>query len=357
MVQLETADFQWLVNLLRGNDLMQTGDSRRAALKMAGLERLAPQLQLEGPAFVVTSNMISFLANFGRLSYEQEALGVFLNTVKGSGYVGLEEQNQLAKMINQYNMMEPIAPSKAVSEWKNPTTASTVVEKVFGENTLRPIAFLSRGLEVSRSVMYIGVTAGGERWSGTGFLVAPGLGMTNHHVISVAEQLSGTTTKFNYQETFDGRDEPTRVYKAKAGGQFHANEELDYAVFEVEEEPGKEWGYLALKPRDVKRGERINIVQHPYGQPKQISIQNNMVEYVDENVLQYVTSTNPGSSGSPVFNDQWQVVGLHHAGGNIPEPTTGRYYGRNEGMLMSKILGDLPAGIREQIDEAAQASE
>ena len=81
-----------------------------------------------------------------------------------------------------------------------------------------------------------------------------------------------------------------------------------------------------------------------------------MVEYVGGNVVQYVTSTNPGSSGSPVLDDGWHVVGLHHAGGYIPEPTTGRFYSRNEGILISRILDDMPPEIRERIDAAAQAA-
>ncbi|RPI52736.1 MAG: serine protease, partial [Chloroflexi bacterium] len=120
--------------------------------------------------------------------------------------------------------------------------------------------------------------------------------------------------------------------------------------------PGQEWGYLPLKSGEVKTGQRINIIQHPFGQPKQISVQNNMVEYVGGNVLQYVTSTNPGSSGSPVLDDGWNVVGLHHAGGYIPEPTTGRFYSRNEGILVNRILDDMPQEIRAKIEAAAQAA-
>jgi V8-like Glu-specific endopeptidase len=33
--------------------------------------------------------------------------------------------------------------------------------------------------------------------------------------------------------------------------------------------------------------------------------------------VQYTTDTLPGSSGSPVFNDNWEVVALHHAGGPL----------------------------------------
>ena len=61
--------------------------------------------------------------------------------------------------------------------------------------------------------------------------------------------------------------------------------EIFQNVFEIEGEPGTGWDYLPLESRNVEQGQRINIIQHPYGQPKQISIQNNLVEYVGGNVL------------------------------------------------------------------------
>jgi V8-like Glu-specific endopeptidase len=202
-------------------------------------------------------------------------------------------------------------------------------------------------------VAYISVTDGVQRWSGTGFMIAPNLAMTNHHVVSDKALLSNVRLRFNYQENFKGEPQPTKDYAAVPAGVFHADEGLDYAVLEVQGEPGREWGWLPVQARDIKQGERVNIIQHPNGQPKQISMQNNLVEYVGGNVLQYVTATNPGSSGSPVFNDGWQVVGLHHAGGSLPEPTTGNLFNRNEGILVQRILKDLPADVRQQVDQAA----
>jgi V8-like Glu-specific endopeptidase len=197
----------------------------------------------------------------------------------------------------------------------------------------------------------VSVTSGNERWSGTGFMVTPKLAMTNNHVISDVNQLSGVVMRFNYQQDLLGRDQETKNYAAAPHGVFCTNKALDYTIFEVQGDPGKNdaWASLALRPRDLIPGERINIIQHPGGQPKQISIQNNMVEYIGGDVLQYVTSTLPGSSGSPIFNDRWQVVGLHHAGGLIAEPTTGRFFNRNEGILMDKILKNLPIEIRQEV--------
>jgi hypothetical protein len=84
-------------------------------------------------------------------------------------------------------------------------------------------------------------------------------------------------------------------------------------------------------------------------------MQNNFVEYVGNEVVQYITSTLTGSSGSPVFNDNWEIVALHHAGGMLPEPDTQRRFFRNEGILIASILADpdLPPNIRKMIQTPA----
>jgi len=67
-------------------------------------------------------------------------------------------------------------------------------------------------------------------------------------------------------------------------------------------------------------------------------MQNNFVEYADTQVVQYTTSTEPGSSGSPVFNDDFEVVAIHHSGGMLAEPGSGRRYLRNAGSAMIAVL-------------------
>ena len=56
------------------------------------------------------------------------------------------------------------------------------------------------------------------------------------------------------------------------------------------------------------------IIQHPSGERKQLALRENQVVDVLDNFLHYRTDTSPGSSGSPVFNDQWEIVALHHSG-------------------------------------------
>ena len=122
--------------------------------------------------------------------------------------------------------------------------------------------------------------------------------------------------------------------------------ELDYAIVQLQDVP-EQILPLVLKPTAPVRDSRVTIIQHPGGSYKKISLQNNFVEYVDEFVVQYTTSTEPGSSGSPVLNDKFEVVAIHHAGGDLAEPATKRHYLRNEAVRMSVILQDLKSQAPE----------
>ena len=52
----------------------------------------------------------------------------------------------------------------------------------------------------------------------------------------------------------------------------------------------------------------LNIIQHPRGRPKDRS--NQVVDITNIDVF-YTTDTEPGSSGSAVFNDNWELVAIH----------------------------------------------
>jgi endonuclease G, mitochondrial len=97
-------------------------------------------------------------------------------------------------------------------------------------------------------------------------------------------------------------------------------------------------------------GESVTIVQHPAARRKEVALRENRLVDIPEQVLHYVTDTEPGSSGSPVFNDQWEVVALHHA--SVPDPSPGGSGSLNEGIRISRILAHL-AGL--PLDPARRA--
>jgi len=325
--------------------LLGTYRGRLQLLQSAGLEQVIPQINLEGEPFVVVGQIIHVLETYGRVSFEHEALGVFLNTIKEFIGSGDENREFIDYLLREYHLMTPVKSQEELGNWRGQDTPESVLEKIIGENTLRPISFLQRGVEVSRSVALLDV----GKWVATGFMISANLLLTNNHVLPNKDLLPQTNIRFNYQLNFAGAAEKTQDYKLETEGVFHTQRALDYTVVEVKDAPGNDWAVSILSKEIPVAQSRVNIIQHPAGQPKQISFQNNFVEYADSTKVQYLTSTTNGSSGSPVFNDRWEVVALHHAGGMLVEPGTKQSYFRNEGITIAAILNDLPASIAKDV--------
>lgn len=219
-----------------------------------------------------------------------------------------------------------------------------LLEKIIGEkNNLRPVAFLEKGIQLARSVAHITIP---NRGVASGFMIGASVLMTNHHVFGSADEAKGATIRFNYQTDLQGNLLPTEQFATDPDAVFWTSPEgeLDCSVVGVQGSPGLTWGFLALPPAThVRVGDDVVIIQHPAGEPKQIGLTDNEVEFVDERVAQYLTDTLPGSSGSPVFDDQWGLIALHHSGGWLPEPSTSSTHYRNEGILISAIQKELTA--------------
>lgn len=185
------------------------------------------------------------------------------------------------------------------------------LEQIIDRNGLRPVAFLEVGTKLARSVVHITVPDVG---AGTGFFVSPSLLLTNNHVLPTASAAAKCIVRCNYQEDMQGRLLPVAEYRCDPERTFVTDAALDFTLVHVAGKPGDEWGYLDIRaPLEVKVDDDCVIVQHPGGRTKAIAISGNQVRYMNESVVQYVTDTEPGSSGSPVFDDRWVVFGLHHA--------------------------------------------
>ncbi|HVE80223.1 MAG TPA: trypsin-like peptidase domain-containing protein [Gemmatimonadaceae bacterium] len=222
-------------------------------------------------------------------------------------------------------------------------TPRAAIERIIATNDLQPVNYLPRGVAASRAIGRV-VVQGGQ-WYGTGFMVTPSLLMTNNHVLENAEAAEGSAIEFNYQLGIDGKDEQRVTLSLDPGKFFVTDAALDFSVVAVGGTVAqrKAFGYHKLIEKEGKiiAGEPVTIVQHPQAERKQISLRENRVFDVLPNFLHYETDTEPGSSGSPVFNDMWQVVALHHAG----VPKTGKNgkveWVANEGVRISRIVAHL----------------
>jgi endonuclease G len=212
-----------------------------------------------------------------------------------------------------------------------------IPEILIRDNDLRPVRFLQLAQLVARSVGRIRINDGPvtEEGDATGFMIAPGLLITNWHVLQSSEFAAAAAVVLDDEEAITGELKETKTFQLRPDLLFVNDRALDYAIVEVSPRtnsgvPLAQFGYLRLFEQtgklDPSQREAANIVQHPGGGPKKLAIRDNYVQPVVPdgvdpqkklNSLFYGTDTLKGSSGSPVCSDQWFVVALHRGG--VPE--------------------------------------
>ena len=216
------------------------------------------------------------------------------------------------------------------------------------------VAFLEKGRRAADAVGRIAFLNEGPQ--GTGFLVGPRLLLTNHHVIETAADAHHMQVQFDYEYGIDSR--------ARAPSNFFLDPDycfvtddidgLDFTLIGVGAQRAgarqlAEFGHLPLSDAGDKHmlGETANVIQHPDGRFKELVLRENHLVARDETaqVLHYVADTEQGSSGSPVFNNEWEPIALHHWGAPWREVmgTDGRPLSRevNEGIRISAIVAHL----------------
>jgi hypothetical protein len=145
--------------------------------------------------------------------------------------------------------------------------------------------------------------------------------MTNNHVLETETVAGRSAVEFDYYERRTGQTGPTVLFEFEPQLFFLTDEDLDFTLVAVKTQsttgtPLTEQGWIPLITDSGKAliGEPVNIIQHPRGAPQQIVIKNNKIADCIDDFLHYKADTEPGSSGSPVFNMQWELAALHHSG-------------------------------------------
>lgn len=256
----------------------------------------------------------------------------------------------------------------------SPQAVPRTLERVLGTNDLIGYGvFIDRLLQRGKAVARIQIKTpqNGLAGYGTGFMISPRLLVTNNHVFEKPEDTVASVAEFNFQSDADGQLLTSRTFGFAPGDFFLTDPTRDFTVVALQPDSGlEEFGWIPLigKIGKLMVGERVNIIQHPNGEPKQLAIRQNLVVDELELFLHYKTDTAPGSSGSPVFNDQWELVALHHSG--VPErdehghilTTDGRRWQSwmgehriawkaNEGLRASRLVAHLQEA-KGQLDSA-----
>lgn len=189
------------------------------------------------------------------------------------------------------------------------------LERLMDADDTLPAIWAKQAVEAADPVAKI-ETPGGPA---TGFLVSADLLLTNCHVLPDLAVAQESQAVFRYEEDSDGRIPSSQRLPLEPDRFFVNDKQLDFALVAVGPledgtAPGSRFGAIRMRGAvgKVLLGQPLNIVQHPGGRPRRIAFRNNLLVSIDDAMrVAYVTDTEPGSSGSPVFNDRWQLIALH----------------------------------------------
>jgi len=260
------------------------------------------------------------------------------------------------------------APQPTTIASPAPTTVKKM-ELIVHQNDMVSFAFFEAGTKAGLGVLRImvprydngvKVMVGGapSYFSGTAWMLTKQLIITNHHVINARtenepdalqpdfiKQAEDAIAEFDYviDET---PGNAVKVAKLEA-----ADAQLDYAILRLAN-PVTDRLPPARFPSEVfiidNNPQPVNIIQHPFGLSKKVAIRNNNIFESQFPLIGYFTDTEKGSSGSPVFNDKWQVVGMHRASKLVKDVT---YQGKstgwvNEGIQLKAIFDHLDTNFK-----------
>ena len=283
----------------------------------------------------------------------------------------------------------PALPNEAQPLLETPLT-ETLEALVFGpaRDTRLPYAFIAGAQRAARSIARLTVQRffdgqpRGEYMAGTGWLIAPGTLLTNHHVIDArdrrprpagrgeppasAQDFRAQAERLVAHFDFYAGNEPDAATTLRCSGArlLAQNADLDFAVVELAEaDKVADRPALRLPAAQpaLARGDRMNIVQHPQGRAMRFAIRNNFFVRpgTQPHLLWYQTDTEPGASGSPVCDDDWKVVALHRAATAplppqlVPQEVISGNPAMvtllNEAVRIHDILDSLPAAVRAKI--------
>jgi hypothetical protein len=223
--------------------------------------------------------------------------------------------------------------------------------------------------EIEPRVCRIEITTNEETMVfGTGFLLGTRTLITNYHVMECVvngdAKPANVVCRFDYKRNSTNKIEVGKTYGLATSWQIDLSpntpfdepapeDRLDYALIRLDGTPGQDSIMPMPQSTGVPRGwlvplasyafpkdSPLFILQHPQGDPLKLALNTDSVIEVENNTrVRYRTNTEEGSSGSPCFNQDWELVALHHSGDpNFERPAT-----YNEGIPFEAILKRLAA--------------
>jgi endonuclease G len=156
---------------------------------------------------------------------------------------------------------------------------------------------------------------------GNGFMISDKLFLTNQHLIRNFKAAKNSMVELNYELNLKSKPKNTTKFAFAPKVFFMSSEEenLDFTIVAIGKRiSGKnklsDFGFCPLtkNTEPLPLDTDINIIQHPKREFKKIVFRNNRLVAKSDEVLHYYAPMISGSSGSPIFNDRFEPIGLHH---------------------------------------------
>jgi hypothetical protein len=268
------------------------------------------------------------------------------DTEPGASLLPVLRSHLLQKQGGQISV-QPAEVKNAIQEAER-ASQSKQLEKILGHDGMETLRWYKLGLERSLAVARIETDTGAV---GTGFVVrgkdfhaAFGeelLLLTNAHVVSDDPKNQMALRPDEALVRFEALDNWTcRIAELLWTS---SPDDLDATLLRLTGEPAGCKPYPIAPALPViadDQPQRVYIIGHPGGRELSISLNDNLLLDWEDPWLHYRTPTEGGSSGSPVFNHDWRLIGLHHAGDLTMRRLSGKAgtYAANEGIWIQSIL-------------------
>ncbi|PIE80605.1 MAG: hypothetical protein CSA11_07615 [Chloroflexi bacterium] len=240
-------------------------------------------------------------------------------------------------------------PGSLPAAWQRDVTGQLEALYANGKKNWVDIDFLVAGARAAQSVCRLEWQGQGV---GTGFLVAPDLILTNYHVIMPQNYTGALETRLRTcQIRFGATAVPgggvsagVKVSKLHQDSvvAFSEIDNLDFALLRLKEpvEDKIRISRAVLSKEAIYLEQYANIIQHPLGGAMKVTLRSNQIVKLLPHRIYYLSDTQQGSSGAPVFDDDWQVIALHRAAG-LQDATGKVVLEANEGVPILDIVREI----------------
>jgi V8-like Glu-specific endopeptidase len=181
-------------------------------------------------------------------------------------------------------------------------------------------------LSAGRAVAKLLFQVQAQTASCTAFLISPTRMVTNEHCIATAEACTTAVVLFDYDTVSMVAPEKQRRCTAIR----QTDQMLDYTVFDLDQPAEQSIRPLSFAASSPVNGANLLVIQHPGGEPKQLSrdgcsaVTNPVAGNAADTDFTHGCDTLGGSSGSPMLDASFRVVGLHHFGKGGDQPLHNR---------------------------------